>query len=52
MFFIIFIFTALVLSYMTFVDYSNGKLKAAAISGGLALLQFVIIGLELLEVSK
>ena len=52
MFFIILSFTALVLSYMTFVDYSNGNLKAAAISGVLALLQFVIIGLELLEVSK
>ena len=52
MFFIIFSFTALILSYMTFVDYYNGKLKAAAISGGLALSQFVIIGIELLGVFK
>jgi hypothetical protein len=40
----------LVLSRMAFDDYYNGKLKSAAFSGVLALLQIVIIGIELHKV--
>jgi hypothetical protein len=38
-----------VLSRMAFDDYYNGKLKSAAFSGVLALLQIVIIGIEVLK---
>ena len=49
MIFVIFtLFMGLVLSYMTFVDYSNGRFIPATISGVLALAQFVIIAIELL----
>ena len=49
LFFIIFGLIALGLSCMAFVDYYNGKFKAAAFSGVLALLQIVIIGIEVLK---
>jgi hypothetical protein len=49
MLFIIFsLFVGLALGYMAFVDYSNGKFKTAAFSGVLSLVQFVIVGVELL----
>jgi hypothetical protein len=40
----------LVLSRMAFDDYFNGEMKSAAFSGVLALLQIVIIGIELHKV--
>lgn len=39
----------IVLGYMAFVDYSNGKFKAAAISGVLSVVQFVLVGLDLMS---
>jgi hypothetical protein len=49
MLFIIFSLSlAVTLGYITFVDYSKGRFKLAAFSGVLALMQFVIIGIELL----
>jgi hypothetical protein len=51
MLFIIFsLIVCLGLSCMTFVDYYNGRLKAAAISCVLALVQIGIIVNELIEI--
>ena len=34
---------------MSFVDYYNGKRKTAVFSGALGLVQFVIVGMDILK---
>ena len=42
----------IVLGYMAFVDYSNGKMKSAAFSGVLSVVQFVLVVLDLMSYGK